>query len=130
MWSSPHPWMMWSILGSALIMFVTYFQVQVSVAINAWYGPFYDLIQAALTKRGRSLCERLLWPLRNFAGIAFVAVVVDVLNRFFVSHYIFRWRTAMNHHYVALDHARHRRRIAACAGRYDAVFHHHGRAWA
>ena len=30
-----------------------------------------------------------------------VAVVVGVLTRFFVSHYIFRWRTAMNDFYVA-----------------------------
>ena len=50
MWLSPHPWAHWSILGSALILFATYFQVQVSVAINDWYGPFYDLIQAALAK--------------------------------------------------------------------------------
>ena len=47
---APHPWFNWSILGSALIIFVTYFQVQVSVAINDWYGPFYDLIQAALVQ--------------------------------------------------------------------------------
>ena len=47
---APHPWWRWSILGSALLLFVTYFQVQVSVAINDWYGPFYDLIQAALGK--------------------------------------------------------------------------------
>ena len=40
----------WSILGSALILFTTYFQVEVSVAINDWYGPFYDLVQAALEK--------------------------------------------------------------------------------
>jgi len=47
---APHPWWRWSILGSGLILFTTYFQVQVSVAINDWYGPFYDLIQAALAK--------------------------------------------------------------------------------
>src|SRR5689334_3565787 len=47
---APHPWARWSILGSALIVFITYFQVQVSVAVNAWYGPFYDLIQAGLAK--------------------------------------------------------------------------------
>src|SRR6266478_5149135 len=44
---SPHPWSRWSILGSALILFTSYFQVQVSVAVNDWYGPFYDLVQAA-----------------------------------------------------------------------------------
>jgi len=37
----PH---LWSIVGSALILFTSYFQVQVSVAINSWYGPLYDLI--------------------------------------------------------------------------------------
>jgi peptide/bleomycin uptake transporter len=31
-----HPWQWWSILGSALILFSTYFSVQVSVAINNW----------------------------------------------------------------------------------------------
>ncbi len=45
----PHPWWRWSILGSALILFVTYIQVEVSVAINTWYGPFYNLVQAALS---------------------------------------------------------------------------------
>src|SRR5690606_31651257 len=49
-WYSPNPWLRWSILGSALILFVVYFQVQVSVAVNAWYGPFYDLIQAVLSR--------------------------------------------------------------------------------
>ncbi|MFO0991512.1 MAG: peptide antibiotic transporter SbmA [Hyphomicrobiales bacterium] len=97
---APHPWMTWSILGSALIVFVTYFQVQVSVAINAWYGPFYDLIQQALTKPGTVQLSDFYAQLATFAGIAFVAVVVGVLNRFFVSHYIFRWRTAMNNHYI------------------------------
>src|SRR6202012_5156040 len=35
-----------------------------------------------------------------FGGIALVAVIVGVLTRYFVSHYIFRWRTAMNDFYV------------------------------
>jgi peptide/bleomycin uptake transporter len=39
--------------------------------------------------------------LLSFAGIASVAVVIAVLTRFFVSHYIFRWRTAMNDFYMS-----------------------------
>jgi peptide/bleomycin uptake transporter len=35
-----------------------------------------------------------------FAEIAFLAVSVFVFTRFFVSHYIFRWRTAMNNYYA------------------------------
>jgi len=98
---SPHPWAIWSILGSALILFTSYFQVQVSVAINSWYGPFYDLVQAALSKSKPVTIEQFYNELSTFGGIALVAVVVGVLTRFFVSHYIFRWRTAMNDYYVA-----------------------------
>src|ERR1700739_4952734 len=47
---APHPWATWSILGSGLILFTSYFQVEVSVAINSWYGPFYNMVQAALSK--------------------------------------------------------------------------------
>jgi len=101
MWFSPHPWVWWSIPGSALILFATYFQVQVSVAVNTWYGPFYDMIQAALAKTRPVTFEEFYGQLATFAGIALVAVVVGTLNRFFVSHYIFRWRTAMNDFYVA-----------------------------
>jgi peptide/bleomycin uptake transporter len=97
---APHPWSVWSILGSALILFTTYFQVQVSVAINTWRGPFYDLIQAALSKSAPVTLGQLYAGIATFAGIATVAVVVAVLTRFFISHYIFRWRTAMNDFYV------------------------------
>jgi peptide/bleomycin uptake transporter len=98
---APHPWAPWSILGSALILFTSYFQVQVSVAINTWYGPFYNLVQAALSKSAPVTTEQFYSELSTFAGIALVAVVVGVMTRFFVSHYIFRWRTAMNDFYVA-----------------------------
>ncbi|HUQ37897.1 MAG TPA: peptide antibiotic transporter SbmA [Aestuariivirga sp.] len=100
-WYAPHRWARWSILGSALIIFTTYFQVQVSVAVNAWYGPFYDLVQKALTAPGQVTLVQFYGQLATFAGIAMVAVFVAVLTRFFVSHYIFRWRTAMNDYYMA-----------------------------
>lgn len=98
---SPHAWFAWSVLGTALIIFVTYFQVEVSVAINNWYGPFYDLIQKALTKPNAVSLEDFNAQLMIFAGIAFAAVLVGVLNYFFVSHFVFRWRTAMNEFYTA-----------------------------
>lgn len=106
---APHPWFSrgrcWAL---RLIVFVTYFQVQVSVAINDWYGPFYDLIQAALSKSAPVTLSQFYGELIHFAGIAFIAVLVGVLTRFFVSHYIFRWRTAMNDYYTAnWDRLRH-----------------------
>jgi peptide/bleomycin uptake transporter len=101
MFYAPHPWTTWSILGSALIVFTTYFQVQVSVAVNVWYGPFYDLIQKALSQPFLVSAAELYEMFGIFAGIAFVYIAVVVLNRFFVQHYVFRWRTAMNEYYTA-----------------------------
>ena len=97
----PHPWSLWSILGSALILFTSYFQVQVSVAINSWFGPFYNMVQAALSKSAPVTLPEFYGHLATFLEIAMVAVIVGALTRFFVSHYIFRWRTAMNDYYVA-----------------------------
>jgi peptide/bleomycin uptake transporter len=99
---APHPWARWSVLGTALILFSSYFQVQVSVAINSWYGPFYDLVQAALSKSRPVTLAQFYGEISTFAGIALVAVTVGVVARFFISHYIFRWRTAMNDFYI--DH--------------------------
>jgi len=98
---APHPWWRWSVLGSALILFSTYFQVQVSVAINDWYGPFFDLIQAALDKSRTVTLGEYYAGLASFLSIALVAVVVGVLSLFFVSHWVFRWRTAMNDYYMS-----------------------------
>jgi peptide/bleomycin uptake transporter len=99
---SPHPWSGWSILGSALILFTSYFQVQVNVALNDWRLPFYDLIQKALTPatKGTVTPEEFYASILTFASIATVAILVIVLTRFFINHYIFRWRTAMNDYYV------------------------------
>ncbi|MDX8466992.1 peptide antibiotic transporter SbmA [Mesorhizobium sp. VK23B] len=98
---SPHPWTRWSILGSSLILFTTYFQVQVSVAINAWYGPFWDLIQGIVSKSVKATESDVYAQIITFLGIALVAVTVLVLTNFFVSHWVFRWRTAMNHYYMS-----------------------------
>lgn len=97
---APHKWSRWSILGSALIIFTAYFQVQVSVAVNKWYGPFYDLIQTALGKTRPVTAEEFYATLLTFAGIAFLAVGVGVATRFFMSHWVFRWRQAMNDYYT------------------------------
>lgn len=96
-----HPWQLWSVWGSALIIFTSWFNVQVGVAINAWYGPFGDLIQKALTKAGSVPITVFYSQVIAFLGIALVAVVIGVMNSFFISHWVFRWRTAMNNYYMA-----------------------------
>jgi peptide/bleomycin uptake transporter len=91
--------------------------VQVSVAINNWRRPFFDLVQKALSKPAEtgddggltaagmetvsSVTHDLFDLILIFAQIAFLAIFVYVMTRFLVSHYIFRWRTAMNDYYTS-----------------------------
>jgi peptide/bleomycin uptake transporter len=97
----PSRWQWWSIGGSAFILFSTYYSVQVSVAINNWRRPFFDGVQAALSPNSKVTTAELYTLMLQFAEIAFVAVFIYVITRFFVSHYIFRWRTAMNDFYTS-----------------------------
>ena len=98
---APHPWFNWSVLGSAAILFVTYFQVEVSVAINNWNGPFGELIQASVSKSRPTPMAEYTDSFIVFFEIASVAVIVGSVTRFFVNHYNFRWRAAMNDYFTA-----------------------------
>lgn len=97
----PNRWQWWSILGSAFILFSTYYSVQVSVAINNWRRPFFDGVQAALSPNSKVTTGQLYTLMLQFAEIAFMAIFIYVITRFFVSHYIFRWRSAMNDYYTS-----------------------------
>lgn len=101
MWFSPHPWAIWSVAGSAVIFFVNWFLVQLDVMINEWFGTFYDLVQNALGTPGSVESADFYWQIVAFLRIALVYVFFGTLFRFFVSHFIFRWRTAMNGYYMA-----------------------------
>jgi len=109
----PHKWQWWSIVGSSAILFSTYYSVQVSVAINNWRRPFFDLVQSLLkpidknavikaaSQQDLNSATHQLFDLIIFFGeIAFLAIVIYVATRFLVSHFIFRWRTAMNEYYT------------------------------
>lgn len=96
-----HPWKIWSVWGSALIIFVTYFGVQISVVINNWRRPFGDLLQNALVKKPGVSVENFYDLMLVFAQIAFLSMFVSIMTDFFTSHYIFRWRTAMNDFYMS-----------------------------
>ena len=102
MWFRPHKWARWSVAGSALIIFVTWFQVQLDVMINEWFGTFYDIIQKALAEPGAVTAADYYGQLVTFLTIAMVFIATAVLNHFFTSHFVFRWRTAMNDRYVRL----------------------------
>ena len=94
-------WFWWSVGVSAVIVFFLWFRVQLDVMINNWFGAFYNTIQQALGKPGAVTQEQLFILLVTFGVIALVAITTSVLTEFVTSHYIFRWRTAMNEYYVA-----------------------------
>ena len=108
MWFSPHRWGRWSVIGSAVIIFVTWFQVQLDVFFNNWYREFWDLVQKALDEPGTVTGEEYYGQIATFLGVALPYVLIVVLKFFFTSHYVFRWRTAMNERYTALwERVRH-----------------------
>ena len=97
-------WLHWSALGSAVILIVTWYKVQLDVRINEWFGDFYDTLQKALAEPGAVQFEDFLTKCFTFAEIAGIYVTVAVLLEFFVRHYVFRWRTAMNDYYMSYWH--------------------------
>ena len=40
-------WALWAYGGATLLIVSLWLQVQMTVAINSWYGDFYDLLQKA-----------------------------------------------------------------------------------
>ncbi len=97
---SPHRWFRWSVVASSVILFIVWFQVQLDVLINNWFGSFYDLIQKSLANANVVTSAEYFSQLATFLTIAMIYIFVAVFNAFLVSHYIFRWRTAMNDYYV------------------------------
>ncbi len=99
-------WYWWAVCGSAVILLVSYFQVQLGVWLNNWYGDFYDLIQLALSEQGVSkiTSEEFYGQLMTALYILVPNIIILVTFAFFTSHYVFRWRTAMNDYYMSHWH--------------------------
>jgi peptide/bleomycin uptake transporter len=87
--------------GTTLIVLSTYFNVQIDVYLNEWFGSFFDMLQVALGGTRKVSIDEYYGSLSSVTGILVLSITFVVLLSFFVSHYIFRWRTAMNNYYVA-----------------------------
>ena len=101
-------YLLWAWGGALAIIGSLYYQVQVNVKINEWFGSFYDLIQVSLANPG-SIEAAQYWALMwEFGTIAGIFIVVAVITDFFTQHYVFRWRQSMNDYYTASwDKLRH-----------------------
>jgi len=92
-------WFLWSIFGSIFILLSTWYQVQLDVKINEWFGEFYDTLQKALTTPNSVSEKEFVGYLFTFAKIAALWILIAVFTGFFTSHWVFRWRTAMAEYY-------------------------------
>ena len=90
----------WSILGTLVILGSVWYSVQLDVAINEFFGTFYDMLQKALAAPNAVSIEEFYGQLYTFFQIAAIYIVVNVVfNGFFVNHYCFRWRRSMADYY-------------------------------
>ena len=97
-------WFAWAWLGAIMVVAATWYKVELDVQINVWFGSFYDMLQKALATPNSVEFEELLGKMFEFARIAGVYIVIAVILDYFLRHFVFRWRTAMNDYYTANWH--------------------------
>lgn len=113
--ATDHHWRRWSVWGSVVIVLASYFNVQFDVYINEWYGSFFDMLQAALSKTRVVASDEYYRSLFSITGVLVLNIIALVLLSFFMQHYVFRWRTAMNNYYI--DHWKKVRKIEGASQR-------------
>lgn len=79
-----------------MLLLALYFQVELTVRINDWYGSFYDILQKATEHEVSDLWAEML----KFAKIAFPYVLIATVTAYFTRIYAFKWREAMTFAYV------------------------------
>lgn len=94
-------WYWWSVAGSAGILLVIYFNVQVDAFINDWSGTFFNMVQMALSQPGSVEPGPYYAQVILVFAILLPNILVLVLLAFYTSHYVFRWRKAMNNYYMS-----------------------------
>lgn len=94
------PWFWWSVVGSVTIIQVVYFNVQIGAWLNDWYGSFFNMVQQALTEPNSVDPTIFYGQLATIVFVLLPNIMALVLNAFFTSHYLFRWRRAMNAYYL------------------------------
>ena len=108
-------WALWAWGGGLLLITSLWIQVQITVAINTWYGGFYNLLQTAGEYKDKAevgtaiFYDKLIsfdyWfnglegeP--SFAVLAFPYVILAVLTSWFTRLYGLRWREAITFNYI------------------------------
>ena len=112
---SSREWATWAWGGLTVLVASLWLQVQMTVAINTWYGKFYDLLQDAASyydksEEGITLFYDKLISLNyildgfegepSFAVIAFPYITLAIFTGWFTRIYGLRWRQAITFNYI------------------------------
>ena len=95
-------WLLWSWGGLLILLSSLWAQVSLTVAINAWYGGFYDLMQNSATYFDRSQIGIGLFynKLYDFCMLAMPYVIIATITNWFTRVYGLRWREAITFDYL------------------------------
>ena len=81
-------WTLWAWPGVLLIVAGTWYQVQVNVMINEWFGGFYDLVQKALGQAEAVSLQEYYGFILTFGQIAGIYVIVAVVLSFYTTLFL------------------------------------------
>jgi len=87
---------LWAWGGLLLLLTSLYIQVEITVAINKWYGGFYDILQKA-TEHKVSEFWNEIW---KFIYLAVPYVLIATVTSYFTRVYVFKWREAITFAYI------------------------------
>ena len=95
-------WLLWAWGGLFILLSSLWAQVSLTVAINAWYGGFYDLMQNSATYFDRSQIGIDLFyeKLYDFSILAMPYVMIAAITNWFTRVYGLRWREAITFDYL------------------------------
>ena len=95
-------WLLWSWGGLFILLSSLWAQVSLTVAINVWYGGFYDLMQNSATYFDRSQIGIDLFynKLYDFCMLAMPYVIIATITNWFTRVYGLRWREAITFDYL------------------------------
>ena len=102
-------WALWAWGGLAFIFLSMWAQVSLTVAINEWYGGFYDLMQKSgeyvnNPQVGIDLFFKKLMSAniadKSFLMLAMPFMILQTFTDFFVRWYGLRWRESLTFYYM------------------------------
>jgi peptide/bleomycin uptake transporter len=95
-------WLLWSWGGLFILLSSLWMQVSITVAINEWYGGFYDLMQnsASYFDKSQIGIDLFYEKLKEFCMLAMPYVIIATITNWFTRVYGLRWRESITFDYL------------------------------